>query len=289
MPRITREIADLTPNTFDPNNSNSQSTWFSYVRTVYSRERGGTILPPTKTEFMREWNSYDPNFVFTVEADTLEECKRALSFNCFPRISYIGRLSGSRLTTRNKAIAWTRMIMAFNMYADVKREFGVLQNNHIDFIGSKRNDTIIEHTWDTAFHRRCILFISNDKLQQLLELSNYCTNSSIDNEQFWSYIFEIYDNLPTNRRFRVRIDRNNNNNIAISPPAPAPTPAVSSVDNPTHTIAQEYMSRDTEENEEDVPSNHEIAEMIANAENLPSELRKEIYETCMAFHISHPL
>ena len=81
---ISRTISQLTPNTSDPNNPNSQSSWFSYVRTVYSRERLGTVKPPTKTEFMREWNyniRNNSNHTFTCTGDCLESMKTNLMCN----------------------------------------------------------------------------------------------------------------------------------------------------------------------------------------------------------------
>jgi len=201
MPRVPRILRDIAPNTFDPNNTNSQSTWFSYVHTVYSRRYGGTVVPPTKTEFMRIWNCYYQEYEFFYQGETLKECKENLKYNIFPYAVFPS--VRHRITARNytstvqKVIAWTRMIMAFNMYADVCEIFG-MQCNKIDFIGSKTGC----NTWKSMFHQRCVLFINNEKLQEMIELSNNISSDSVNSivnyNKFWQNIFDIYDNLSTN-------------------------------------------------------------------------------------------
>ena len=297
MPQISRTVADLTPNTFDPNNSNSQSTWFSYMRTVYSTQHGGIILPPTKTGFMNSWNS-QLSGILQCEGNTLEECKNSLSLNVFPFIRY------QRTNERNqlKAIAWTRMIMALNMYADVKREFGFSVNHFIDFIGSQRNnsssfrDTSLHETnfhsetwnreiWKSVFHRRCAIFISNAKLEYLIELS---TNGQhvFGYREFWNLIFEIYEQMPVRMRcFQQRPVSNCTIGRTISPTQNI-TPVEQSIAPVEQNIAQEYMNR--EDDEEYVPSNQQLVNMIINSDDIPSEIKKQIFEICIAHHMSHP-
>ncbi len=285
MPTIEKTLSNLAPNTFDPNHPSRQSTWFSYVRTVYSREHSGTIVSPTKTEFVRAWNSYDLEFKFRCTGNSLEDMKISLSRNVFPACINLSR----RQRVSAETIAFTRIIMAFNMYAEVCKELGItlISNNRIDFIGSKRmRDAHIR----TMFNNRKIIFINNEKLQSLIESSSTLSHNSCFIERFWNGIFDLYNNVyvsRTGRGFtRTQSITMPDNNIEI--PEPTPEPVVSYVDNPTHSIAQEYIERLEDENEY-VPSNHQIAEMILNSSDLPENLKKEIYETCMAFYISHPI
>ncbi len=288
MPHISRTVADLTPNTFDQNNPNSQSTWFSYMRTVYSNQHGGIILPPTKTEFMNSWN-LQLSSILQCEGNTLEECKNSLSLNIFPFI----RNARNQL----KAIAWTRMIMALNMYADVKREFGFPVNHFVDFIGSQRNnsssfretsfhsETWNREIWKSVFHRRCAIFISNAKLEHLIELS---TNGQhrFDNQEFWNLIFEIYEQMPPRMHCFQQRPVLNCATETISPTqniAPVEQ-SIASITN--QDIAQEYMNR--EDDEEYVPNNQQLVDIIVNSEDIPNEIKKQIYEICIAYHMSHP-
>jgi hypothetical protein len=275
-------LRDLAPNTFDQNNSNSQSTRFSYVRTVYSRQYGGTVVPPTKTEFMRIWNSYDQEYEFFYQGDTLEECKHNLSVNVFPSIRHIITARNYTLA-KQKAIAWTRMIMAFNMYANILREFNVSQNNYIDFIGSKTGYDI----WKSMFHRRCVLFINNEKLQEMIELSNNISSIDLhsDHRRFWQNIFDIYDILPINRRFRTRTIPNGITIITQQVPIRTRGSRSSSIN-----TEQEYLSREHEETDLVNLDNQQIANMIMNIENpLPDDVKKTIFDTCLALHISHAI
>lgn len=201
MPTLTRTISQLAPNTSDPNNPNSQSSWFSYVRTVYSRQRGGTVIPPTKTEFMREWNSCcRSNFNFRSHGETLEEHKAFLESNRFPPLLISSITSGQDLTKELKIATWTRMIMAFNMYADVRRLFHERKSNKVDFISSMGNDYSVNR-WESYFQGRCVLFIRDEEIRHMSELIKHYVN--ID---FWRHIFHIYESQP--QCFRININNN---------------------------------------------------------------------------------
>ena len=185
MPFIYKRVTELTGNTFDPNVPNSQSTWFSYVRTVYSPQRGGTIKPPTKTEFMRELRSFNNNedyMAFACVGDDIEECKRSLSYCAFPEF----RRSESVLWRKDLKIAtWARMILAFNMYAEVRKRFNMHKCNRVDFIGSTNSSMSL---WEACFHGRCVLYIKDVDINHMMDLID-------DNraEDFWLRIFEIYN------------------------------------------------------------------------------------------------
>ncbi len=268
MPQISRTISSLVPKTFDSNNPNSQASWFSYIRTVYSRQRGGTILPPTRKGFLNEWPS-SPTFVFRCEGDTLEECKNNLSDNNFPPIHCQRRT----IAERNKNITWTRMIMAFNMYAEVRKEFRNStdrQIHKIDFIGSKQDSNC--HTINTiinVFNGRKALFLPSDIIQNLItltatsRLSSYNERDTTYTRRFWNYIFEIYDNIIN--------------------------PNVSSVSREVN-VSQEYMNREDSDNIDLNIDNQQIANMILNTEVvLPDDIKKMIYDAYIALSMSHSL
>ncbi len=283
MPHISRTIADLTPNTFDLNNPSTQSTWFSHVRTVYATQHGGIILPPTKEMFMCEWNIYDINNFHTYGGPNLESCKEYLknyyhflSFSISPRRTRIENI------IKIKVVTWTRMILAFNLYAEFRRAINLSPYNKVDFIGSKRGDINSTDFWEPHFHGRCVLFISNGKLQHMMYLTE--SNRTYD---FWQCIFDIYDAQRFDARFQYT---ESENNIIISNifEEQVTTEQIPIVDNQNYQIAQEYLNNINEE-ETDV-NNQQIANMIMNYESsLPSELRKTIFEYCLAFHISHPI
>jgi hypothetical protein len=268
MPTITKSIEDLAPNI--PFDDNRSSTWFSYVKQVYSRQRGGTVLPPTKTQFKHAWNYHYQSTVFSCYGETLEGCKHSLSNNLF----YYTITSHTE--TMRKAVAWTKMIMAFNMYAAIRREFGLNLQTHIDFIGSKNN--IGNRFFKTYFRNRRILFISNNILERFIQLSNEDRTQT-----FWQLIFEIYDygNFHRCLSFDVRDYENSRRNLSVETPI---------VETPVNNIEQEYFSRTDDDNTNISIDNQNIANMIMRTENdLPEDLKKMIYETCLALHISHPV
>ncbi len=276
MPHIVKNVSHLIPNIVG-NNNNVSSNWFSYVRTVYSRENGGIVLPPTKREFTRQW--YDISLFFELECngETLDQCKRTLRTCSLPSFYITSSLD---MSNKIKAVAWTRMIMAFNMYAEVRKALN-LPYNTIDFIGSSGHTDL----WRRHFNGRCVLFISNNKINSIINL--------IDNRiytDFWDYIFDIYDNLDFNISNRSNRRTQRRNRPRRSRSQRINTSYVSRVDNPTHSIAQEYMHREEENDIELDINNEQIANMIVSTSDLlPIELRKTIYETCMALNISHPI
>jgi hypothetical protein len=247
MPVITKSIEDLAPNIFNTNSPNSLSIWFSRIRTVYSKKRGGTILPPTKTEFINEWNYYYQGHEFFCQGETIQECKDILCANYFPDCSFT-IMSQNRI----KNIAWTRMIMTFNMYAAVCETFGI-QCNKIDFIGSTAEQTnSLVHYFDS----RNVLFIRDFLINRLIyDMLNRNENYT---RHFWQLIFEIYDSI-----FSI------NDSISFN------------------NLEREYFNRGDIDDTEICFDNKQIANMIMRTKKLlPKELRKNIFETCMAIHVS---
>ena len=272
---ISRTVAQLTPNTVSEHNPRSQSSWFSFIRR-YSRERRGAVIPVTKTEFTRAWNSMRPDFEFVcsspasgdigiVSIDTiLNNLKEELKNNVFPEYQRPHRVAET---------AWVRIILAFNMYAEVRRELGLLPNNRIDFLGSTGNACNI---WENRFNGRRVLYVNDNQLIDLVRLIDNGIN-----DEAWQLIFNIYESLyplPISRSPR-RLASRRSRGLQFR-----------TVDSPTHSIAQEYLNR-TDDNELDIiPDNQQIANMVLQTNNiLPYDLRKMIYETCTALHISHAI
>lgn len=301
MPVISRTVSELASNLATTN----QSAWFSYVRRVYSRQNGGSVLPPTKTEFTRMWSAADQNFSFMSEGENFEECRRNLQYNTFPFQSIALTIAlRARFSHYLKAKVWTNMIMAFNMYAAIRKEFNMFPNNKVDFIGST-NSSI--SWWEPKFYNRCVLFIPDTKLDRISDLINIPGSNAT--QDFWRNIMEIYDAQSFIRCFHENDrlcsstyqtpTRTNNQEINNSPgyiyaPYVTATRYVSTpevfVDEPEHAITQECLDRIEENNNEySALDNQQISNMILQSENsLPPEVSKMIYETCIAFHISHP-
>jgi hypothetical protein len=200
--------------------------------------------------------------------DTIEQCEQSLKTYRFPYYPV-----PRSITNRNKlvAITWVRMIMAFNMYAYVKRTIDTIPSNNlnIDFIGSCGSS----NRWENRFNGRCLLYIENSKLEHMIQLT-----LNGQHEDFWNNIFEIYNSInfntfngrPRRRASNRRTSRRQRVNI-------------SSVDNPTHQIAAEYFARTDEDETEFIPSNQHIANLIIRADVcLPNELLQTIYEICMS-------
>jgi len=198
MPYVTRTMTDIAPDTFDPLNPNAQSSWFSYVRTVFSRKYEGTVDPPTKTQFMREWDKYNSNSTYVFGGENLESCKEYLKKYC----RFLPFMVSSRNTVefnfnKIKAVTWMRMIVAFNLYAAFRKKIDLLPYNKIDFIGSAGDNNPNRNSWEPHFHGRCVLFISDEKLWKMIQLTE---EDKIT--EFWKCIFEIYDDLNSNPRFK---------------------------------------------------------------------------------------
>lgn len=248
---LMRTVADLTPNTVDLNNPRSQSSWFYFIRRS-SRQHQGTVAPIKKTEFVRAWNSMDQNFRLTCFGETLHDCKDYLiKLNTLPILPRLPLIT---------ECAWVRIILALNMYAEVRKNLNIFPNEKIDFIGSASVSNNYCNRLEYRFHNRRILYIDDTLLIDLIRL--VANNSYF---HFWECIFDIYDNLyhPLSSQRQRCHSIYNSANI------------------PNHPI--------TNENEEENInlSNQQIANMILRTRNiLPYNLRKTIYETCIAFHIS---
>ncbi len=286
MPIISRMIKQLRPSVLSSNLAsfnNNQSAQFSQVRTVMTPQYQGTILPPTQTQFINAWSRHNPNYILTCSGETLEEMKQSLRLcnfsSNFLSVSSIGTRSYNNL----KALTWTRMVMAFNLYSIVKGALDIeFFDPKVDFITTCMNHGLNKTYWERRFRIRSVLFIPNEKLHNLI----YLTEINNINE-FWDHIFELYDNLffvhsQTRPNF-VRSSSSTRRNINVR------RRMQNNVNNPNHSVAIEYLNRDIDD-EINVISNNQQAAMIIRQINtmLPIELRKAIYETCMALHISHP-
>ena len=357
MPALSMGFEHLAPNTFHLNDSSTLSSWFSYVRSIYSPQHGGTVRPPTKTEFMREWNyniRNNANHTFTCAGDCLTSIKRSLMYSRFPEIRYSDSSTRQSYADKIKAEAWTRIIAAFNMYAAVRGLMGECGSNYVDFIGSAGDSNYFVSGWEARFHNRCVLYIKDRHLLSLIELSRQSNML----QEFWCRIFSIYDGLYYIPRFNhspimfVNSEPHHDeeeialtseqiadmivngdpltdeiNNViretyedldipnttvlsqnrrrlhnfwlnifnlydgqffisrANSEPDP---PVIPTVDAPDHSIAQEYLSRTDDTDEDIVLDNQQIANMIINTRDpLPDDIKKIICEICVALHMSH--
>lgn len=264
MPNITRTFFDLFPNIADTN-ENRISNWFSYIKNVYSPRYGSTITPPTKLQFMTEWrrisNSNNP-LVFHCNGDNVIDLKSHLK--CYSSIcTFQGiptRYDSIDQNTINKA--WVRIIAAFNMYADICQVVGYRKCNRIDFIGSAGNNDPHANIWIPKFNNRCVLFLSDDAINYLIaRIIRY------DHINFWFTIFDIYNTQIFNPRF------SSNSRPLIQ-------------NNPTPHSASNSIRLNSQKN----PINNEIIEIINNMETpLPKNIRKFIYDACIASYISHPI
>lgn len=318
MPTITKTLSSLTPVAFDSENRDNLSTWFSYVRRVYSLERNGTVIPPTKSEFFKAWNYIYPQYSLSFSGENLEEQKQSLSHCQLPTF---GRYLIPRYATeeqrekRIRAITWAKLIIALNAYVQLKRENGYYNILPVDFIGSAGDRALRRNNYDARFNGKIVLHLQDSILNRFIEITKErlnCYNSAGDIDQaFWNYIFEVVDNnIQFTHGISRRVRRTRQNLLYYYHNAPTTThytPAVvendiqeivtpgitihipvSAVDNPSHEIAREYLDRETEEDEDFIPSNQQIAQMIANTSViLPEDIRKTVYEACVAFHMSH--
>lgn len=241
MPTICKLKCQLAPDTGDINTQDSQ---FLYIRNVCRRQKEGNVVSPTKTEFMREWNShvYPADYSLTCSGDTFIECKESLRNISFPACV--------RRITLNANI-WVKMIMAFNMYAMVRSEFNLSTPLFVDFICPVGNNNQNRSNFKKYFNGRNVLFIANNKIRAI--------SDSLENERFsyfWDLIFITYDYAI----FCYLQETNNLENF---------------------TDRNEYFSFEND-------NNQQIANMIRHSKNsIPSDIRKQIYEICIAFHISH--
>lgn len=257
MPVLSMGFEHLAPNTFDLNNASTLSAWFSHVRNIYSPQHGGTVNPPTKTEFMREWNyniRNNANHTFKCVGDCLTSIKRSLMYSQFPEIRYSD--SSSILpsyTDKIKAEAWTRIIAAFNMYAAVRELMGECGSNYIDFIGSAGDSNYFVSGWEARFHNRCVLYIKDHHLLSLIELSRQSNML----QEFWSRIFSIYDSQYYIPRF------NHSPNM--------------------------FANSELDHDEEEIAlTSEQIADMIVNGDPLTDEINNIVRETYEALALDIP-
>ena len=250
MPYMFRTIADITPNTY------SQDDLFQSVK-FYSKEYESLLDTPEENEFMHELTKYNPNSRYFCDGDNLEDIQAYLKDYC--RFIPFTISSNSENFNKLKAITWVRMIIAFNLYAACRCTIGILPYDRIDFIGSAGDNNPNRNTWESRFNDRCVLFISDEKLWKMIQLTE-----EQKAEEFWECIFEIYDS----QHFNATLCPTNNDLIG--------------------EIAQEYLNRENEE--EYIPSNRQIADMIIGLDvSLPADVRKLICELCVTSYISQSM
>ncbi len=247
MPFVSMTTAGLVPNIFDQFNPQNPVRWFSFIRHYSKRECFGTIAPPTKREFMKEWDSLDRSYIFASNGNTIEDSKRYTRRYSFQSY-YLLSIPIEERNNKLKHVTWVRMILAFNMYAKIRQSFGLQPYHKIDFIGSIGNNHPERNKCKNWFDGKKVLFISNEKLHNLIHLTEINNTN-----EFWDCIFEIYDNLNINCEYNI------NSNL---------------------TLEQEYTNRENDELEM-FTNNQQIANMIMKIRyELPKELKKNIFNTC---------
>jgi hypothetical protein len=293
-------IINLRPNTFALHNTTSQSTWFSYIRRTYSRELGGTIIPPTMSEFIRELCRVcrDRGFLFYTEGDSFEPMKHRLSYNRFPDLPIRPRyMSDNAWANKLKIVTWVQTVLAFNAYAKVCSSCSRLMSHGVDFLGSASNTHSFRNCWTPRFHGRCVLHLADAKIEHLIELVK---DDRI--RDFWQCIFDLYDSQSFNRRLQnpsynriVDPDRQRRRQIhtlhepPLHPlPSPLPRQRTGTVENPNSLAAEEYLNRPDDAEDDAIPDNQQIAAMLTRITNpLPRDLRKIFYDMCVASQMSY--
>jgi len=207
MPQIQKNIENLRPIT------DNQYNLFSLVTNTSIIEHDALVIPITKEQFFNEWNLYPIKYkIFYTFGDTLEQCKNRLRENTFARheLSYtdniyekIQSLTLSQYQ-KMKTVTWVRMIIAFNMYAEVRKAFHLNPYDKIDLIGS----TGIK---PNKYYNNClnnnILYINDNTLDNIKTYTIYEKN-----RLFWDCIFDIYDNVVVGIRNNIEQEYINRKN-----------------------------------------------------------------------------
>lgn len=128
--------------------------------------------------------------------DTFKKSLYDLRANVFPN-----KLFDQKNDNKRKIFTWIRMIIAFNMYAEIRNHFRLHPYNRIDFIGSIKDtvrfDVHIYYAyWKRYFIGRRVMFIE-DKI--LLKMINFVKNG--DTDLFWDKIFSMYNNCIANDKY----------------------------------------------------------------------------------------
>jgi hypothetical protein len=167
---------------------------FSKVR----EQSSGDIIPPTKEEFFTIWNKYHGHF------EPLDNDKHLVLIMGYT-IPDFDEYS-KEFNTRTRAItvlAWTRIIISFDMNYEFKRKLGISPNEKIDFIGSTKHKT----EFKKDFHGCNVLFIKDSKLEELIRMFefSYVYKDSYDKDEaqaceealdyFEKYIRKIHKKL----------------------------------------------------------------------------------------------
>ncbi len=163
---------------------------FSKVR----EQSSGDIIPPTKEEFSAIWNKYNGHFTPGINVN---EKRLALIIGyAMPDIDNYPKEFNDKSRAMT-VLAWTRMIISFNMNYEVKQNFGISPNERIDFIGSTKH----KNEFKKDFNGCNILFLEDDILEALIvtfEVS-YEYDQNIENEDaledFEEYIYDIHSTI----------------------------------------------------------------------------------------------
>jgi len=219
-----------------------QSELFVYIIALSSFINDHDVSPPpTSDEFINKFNEIN-NFYYSLgcRGETLEECKETLKYNILPLCEN---------TEEKSLLTWIKMMIAFNMYAKVRKVFMIKPYNYIDGIGITNRKS----NW-IPFHGSCCLFINKNTLNLMLELTENCLEKD-SNLKFWDCIFDIYESLNYDSRFRIKKYQLN--------------------------LEEEYNCRIFKKEEKFSMSNKQIASIIKKIEcELPIELKKTIHKIC---------
>ena len=163
---------------------------FSKVR----EQSSGDIVPPTKEEFFAIWNKYSGSFVPGI---ILNKKRFALIIGyTMPDIDDCPKEFNDKSRAMT-VLAWTRMIISFNMNYEVKRNFDISPNERIDFIGSTKD----KNEFKKDFHGCNVLFLEDDILEELIVTfeASYEYDNNRENEDalddFEEYIYDIHKTI----------------------------------------------------------------------------------------------
>jgi hypothetical protein len=236
MTYILSTIQDINRNFNRTRPDICQENCFSNVIEC-SKQKNGTIVPPTRNEFMEIWNQYNSRPI-KAHGYGIDELKQNLKTNCFQPINDDKKI---------KTITWTRMIIAFNIYAFIRRTINLYPFFNINLIGSAENNTIYRKHCNCEYN--CgyynVLFLNNNTINRFINFTEF--NSK---DKFWDNIFNVYDNID---------------HTSIEPKL---------------TIEKEYFNRKKNNTRISI-SNKQIAYIILRSQHeLPQEIKKHIYKIC---------
>lgn len=143
------------------------------------------------------------------------------------------------------------MILAFNMYAAIRTRVTYVQNDRVDIIvpvSDRYSHLFMRHVFNKQYCNA--LYMPDSWLLRMIELVE-----NERNQEFWQYIFYIYNNKCSPYEFSHRVPY--------------------SINLPTRIVDQNI----------DITENQKLANMILQMEcSLPNNIIKIIYDTCKALY-----